>query len=222
MEKKKVYFVNDITPEVVGKAQANLGPKETDQNLDYIVLADSEGNARYRITFEDEIFVGHFRDDRASYFSAGLQRKGLKNITGYIKFSDSYEKNGGKFLLPEKVLGVVDNNYFEILYKKGRIVKIISENEKKKHVGRNAHGRNENLWPNEEQVSIAMKPTTCEYADVPEMNSEVIGEHIIKWLDDDKVTDIIANILSSDMMKHTGNYASAKKANEAADRALGL
>jgi len=218
---KDIYFANEITPKVIEKAQAALGPKETDQNLGYIILVDKGGEPLCRISKQDEIFVGHFRDDRASYFARGLQRNGFKKLTGYIKFSDEYAKNGGEYILPEDVLGEVNNNYFEILHKEGRVVRIVSENEKKKHVGRNAHGRRERLWPNEKQVSIPMRRTTCEYADVPDMNTEKVADYIIEWLGESEVTDIIANILSSDMLKHTGSYEAAKKANETTDLALG-
>jgi len=222
MEKNKnISFVTQITPEEIEKAQERLEEEQTDQNLGYIILVDEQKKPLYRISKDDEIFIGHFRDDRASYFAQGLQRHGFKNITGYIKFSDTFVENGGEYIIPEESLGEVDNNYFEILYQKGRIVRIVSENEKKKHLGRNAHGRREKLWPNEKQVSIPMKPTTCEYADVPEMNTEEVADYILDWLDDGKVTDIIANMLSSDMMKHTGNFESAKKGNEVTDHALG-
>ena len=217
----KIDLVEEITPEVIQEAQAQLDSDQTDQNLHYIVLADKNEQPLLRIDPEDEIFVGHFRDDRASYFALGLQRRSFKRVTGYVKFSDEYAKNGGEFLLPESVMGEVDCNCFEILSRKGRVVRIISENEKKKHVGRNAHGRREKLWENEYQESIPMKATTCEYADVPEMNTEGVADCIIRWLEMPWVTDIVANMLSSDMMKHTGSYLAAKRGNEVTDHALG-
>ena len=214
-------FVDEITPEVIERAQEDLLLAETDQHLRYLVLTDKKGNPLHRISPEDEIFIGHFRDDRASYFAEGLQRHGFNNLTGYIKFSDKYRDGGGESVLFEEATGEISDNYFEILYKKGKVVRIVTENEKKKHYGRNAHGRREKLWPNEKQVSIPMKPTTCEYADVPEMNTEKVADRIIEWLGEPIVTDIYANMLSSDMMKHTGNYKSAKKGNEVTDVNVG-
>jgi len=218
-------LVRAITPKEVKSAQDALGEGHTDQNLHYIVVArHTTGKGfepLYRICEEDEIFIGHFRDDRASYFARGLQVEDLKRITGYIKFSDDYANDGGAFVLPESSIGIVDNNLFEILFDKRRVVRLVSEDEKKKHVGRNAHGRRELLWPNECQVSIPMKETKCEYANVPEMNTERVANQVIKWLDTPWISDIIANMLSSDMMKHTGDYRAAKWGNEVTDHALG-
>ena len=216
-----IEFAENITPGVIKRAHAELSPDQTDQNLKYIVLTDKNGEPLYRIDPGDEIFIGHFRDDRASYFALGLQRHGFRNLTGWIPFSEKYVANGGKYILPKEAMGEVPHNYFGILHEKGRTVRIVSENEKKKHVGRNAHGRREKLWPNEKQVSIPMKPTTCEYADVPEMNTGKVANQVMEWLDDPGVTDIIANMLSSDMMKHTGNFEAAKKGNEITDVNLG-
>ncbi|NQV04306.1 MAG: hypothetical protein HQ532_02305 [Candidatus Omnitrophica bacterium] len=216
-----IELVEKIDAEAIGKAQSELAPDQTDQNLKYIVLVDGQGSPLHRISLDDEIFVGHFRDDRASYFAVGLQRHGFKKVMGYIKFSDKYAEDGGAFLLSEEALGEVSDTYFEMLYKNKRVVGIVSEDEKKKHVGRNSHGRREKLWPNESQVSIPMKPTKAEYVDVPEMNTKEVTDQVIEWLDDNKVTDIIANLLSSDMMKHTGSFESAKKGNEVTDENLG-
>lgn len=218
-------LVGAITPKEVERAQDALGEGHTDQNLHYIVVArrttGKGSEPLYRICEEDEVFIGHFRDDRASYFARGLQDEGLKRITGYIKFSDDYANDGGAFVLPESSIGIVDNNLFEILFDKRRVVRLVSEDEKKKHVGRNAHGRRELLWSNECQVSIPMKETKCEYANVPEMNTEQVADQVIQWLDLPSISDIIANMLSSDMMKHTGDYRAAKRGNEVTDHALG-
>ena len=55
---------------------------------------------------------------------------------------------------------------------------------------------------------------------VHRINVQVV-DHVVEWLDDPEVTDIVANMLSSDMMKHTGSYQAAKKGNEVTDVNLG-
>jgi len=53
------------------------------------------------------------------------------------------------------------------------------------------------------------------------MKTREVTDTILPWLDDPQVDVIIFNMLSSDMLKHTGMYEVAKKANEVTDENVG-
>ncbi|MCK5493554.1 MAG: hypothetical protein KAJ14_10630 [Candidatus Omnitrophica bacterium] len=150
-----------------------------------------------------------------------MPRNGYTNLSGYVLYNKKYKDAGGYFILPEDVLGPINNTFFDILSEAGIEVRLVSENEKKKHVAKNAHGRKSKLGANEKQVSFDMQESNQEYADTPQMRTVEITDQVVEWLDNPWVDFILANLLSSDMMKHTGNYQSALKGNKITDENLG-
>ncbi|MFH1258886.1 MAG: hypothetical protein ABII74_03585 [Elusimicrobiota bacterium] len=202
----------------VEEAQNKLPGDVQEQNLGFVVRVNEKDEKLYPISTKDRIMIGHIRGDRAAYLARGLQERLFEKLLGFIKFAKDFK---GKFLLSEAVIADVPNTFFEILSKNNYKVVKISENEKKDHVTVNANGRRVTPFANESQIAIAMRPTSKEYMDTPAMRTQECGDETIKALDDESVDFILVNLLTSDMMKHTGSYESAVEGNESTDRQLG-
>jgi bisphosphoglycerate-independent phosphoglycerate mutase (AlkP superfamily)/ubiquinone/menaquinone biosynthesis C-methylase UbiE len=209
-------------------AQQELPPKVTDQNIKFLIVVDDDNKPLFTLDLENDVlFCGHFRVDRASVIMERLQEAGLIHALGLVKYSDKYVNNGGRYILPKKVLDPIEDNYFQILFndknEKGEskyTVKVYMEDEKKSHMRTGAYGRREKCFPNMIEVILDMLSTTCEYADAWQMNMLRLAEMMVEDLDNFNITDIVANLLSSDMLKHSGIFEVAKRANEITDQAL--
>ncbi|MCX5695490.1 MAG: hypothetical protein NTW18_02340 [Candidatus Omnitrophica bacterium] len=203
----------------VEEAQSQLPADVNEQILKFIVTGDENGRILYPIWPQDSVMVGHVRDDRAGYFARGLQNRGFKNLLGYIKFTNDFQ---GKAVLSEETIASVPNTFFERISNKGYQVLVISEDEKKSHTGKNAAGRKKDgLFPGQKQIVIPMQKSEMAYVDTPQMKMKECADEVLNGLDDDATDFILVNLLSSDMMKHTGNFQAAKKSNEITDQQIG-
>ncbi|MBU4419238.1 MAG: hypothetical protein KJ594_05095, partial [Candidatus Omnitrophica bacterium] len=203
--------------DAVKKAQDALPDDVNEQNLNFIVQVDKEGNLVYPLSPEAKIIIGHIRDDRAAYFARGLQKRGFKNLIGYIKFAKDFE---GKYVLPEDIVAEVPNTFLERLSNKGYTSVKISEDEKKSHTGDNADGRRKSPFKGERRIVIEMQKSKKAYVDTPQMKMKECADAVLMELDGN-VDFILVNLLSSDMMKHTGSFKASVEGNQITDLQLG-
>src|SRR3989339_1863896 len=203
--------------DAVKKLQDQLPDDVNEQVLKFIVNVNDNGESKYPIKKDDHIMIGHVRRDRAKYFARVLQTRRFENLLGYVRFDKNFN---GVSILPEEAGGEISNTFFERLFHRGYTSVRISEDEKKEHVGDNANGRNEQPFPGERRIVIAMQESSKAYVDTPAMKMKEVADAVITELDG-KVDFILTNFLSSDMMKHTGNFDAAKKSNEITDQQLG-
>lgn len=203
--------------DAVKKAQDALPNDVNEQNLNFIIQTDKDGNLLYPLSPEAKIIIGHIRDDRAAYFARGLQKRGFKNLIGYIKFAKDFK---GKYVLPEEIVAEVPNTFFERLSNRGYTSVKISEDEKKSHTGDNANGRRKSPFKGERRIVIEMQKSKKAYVDTPQMKMKECADAVLTELDGD-VDFILVNLLSSDMMKHTGSFEASVKGNQITDSQLG-
>ena len=201
----------------VKSLQDKLPDDVNEQVLKFIANVNPNGELEYPIKKDDPVMIGHVRGDRAGYLALGLQTSGFENLLGYIKFNKNFK---GVSMLSEEAVGKINNTFFERLSGQGYTSARISEDEKKEHVGYNADGRNDQPLPGERRVVIPMQKSSKAYVDTPAMKMKEVTDAVLTELDG-KVDFILTNFLSSDMMKHTGNFDAAKKSNEITDRQLG-
>ncbi|MDO8747575.1 MAG: hypothetical protein Q7J72_00445, partial [Candidatus Omnitrophota bacterium] len=201
----------------VERLQNQLPDDVNEQVLKFIANVNDKGELIYPINKDDSIMIGHVRRDRAKYFARSLQVRGFENLLGYVRF---YKNFNGVSILPEEAVGEISNTFFERLSYRGYTSVRISEDEKKEHVGDNANGRNEQPFPGERRVIIPMQKSSKAYVDTPAMKMKEVADAVLAELDG-PADFILTNFLSSDMMKHTGNFAAAKKSNEITDQQLG-
>lgn len=203
--------------DAVKKAQDALPGDVNEQNLNFVVQTNEQGNLLYPLSPEAKIIIGHIRDDRAAYFARGLQKRGFNNLMGYIKFAEDFK---GKYVLPEEVIAEVPNTFFERLSNKGYTVVKVSEDEKKTHAGDNANGRRKSPFKGERRIVIEMQKSKKAYVDTPQMRMKECSDAVLIELDGE-VDFILVNLLSSDMLKHTGSFEASVEGNQITDSQLG-
>ncbi|MEW6100803.1 MAG: ARMT1-like domain-containing protein [Candidatus Omnitrophota bacterium] len=218
LDEEKQQMLSLLIAEVK-KAEEALPEDVNEQVLKFFPCVGNTGDPLYPILPQDTIMVGHVRDDRAAYFARGLWKRGFHNLLGYIRFSDDFQ---GKAVLPDELIASVPNTFFGRLSDRNYTVLEVSEDEKKEHVAKNANGRRKGgLFPGQRQIVIPMQESKKAYVDTPQMRMQECANAVLEGLDEENLDFILVNFLSSDMMKHTGNFEAAKKSNEITDQQLG-
>lgn len=105
---------------------------------------------------------------------------------------------------------VIDGSYKQLY---------ISESEKYAHVTYFINGGYAEPLNGEEREQVK-SPTVKSYADRPEMNTAALVDKIVKYFKTGRYNFICANFPNTDMVGHTGNLESAKKATTVVDKAV--
>lgn len=114
----------------------------------------------------------------------------------------------------------MDNVLGEHLMKLGKKQLRIAETEKYAHVTFFFNGGVETPFTGEERELIP-SPDVATYDLQPEMNAELVTDHLVKVIEDQSYDAIICNFANPDMVGHTGNFDATVKAIEALDACIG-
>ena len=96
----------------------------------------------------------------------------------------------------------------------------IAETEKYAHISYFLNGGYDHIVAGEERVNIPSKDVDS-YAEMPEMSTRELAQHLIKVMQEDKYDFICVNIASPDMIGHTGDLKAGIKAVEIVDKEVG-
>ena len=96
----------------------------------------------------------------------------------------------------------------------------ISESEKAIHVQYFLNGKREESFPGETQIVIP-SPETQNYAEVPQMNAEVVAETAVKVMNDPEAALIVVNFCNVDVIGHIEDRAAILRAVAEVDKCIG-
>lgn len=96
----------------------------------------------------------------------------------------------------------------------------ISESEKAIHVQYFLNGKREESFPGETHV-VVPSPETQNYAEVPQMNAEVVAEAAVKAMNDPEAALIIVNFCNVDVIGHIEDRAAILRAVAEVDKCIG-
>jgi 2,3-bisphosphoglycerate-independent phosphoglycerate mutase len=96
----------------------------------------------------------------------------------------------------------------------------ISESEKAIHVQYFLNGKREESFPGETHV-VVPSPETQNYAEVPQMNAEVVAETAVKVMNDPEAALIVVNFCNVDVIGHIEDRAAILRAVAEVDKCIG-
>lgn len=209
-------------PQAIRNAYA-LG--QEDEALEPIVRVDGSGKAVGRISGGDSVVFYDVRGEREIQLTESLTEdtfarfpvnKDLRlNFVTLIEYARSLKVRVA-FPPQEKLR----NTLAEVLGRAAYPVIKISESEKAIHVGYFLNGRNEDLFPGEERVSVP-SPQADSYAEVPEMAAGEVARELSDRLQRSTGGLIIVNLANVDVIGHIEDKNAVVRAVRCVDRVLG-
>jgi 2,3-bisphosphoglycerate-independent phosphoglycerate mutase len=192
----------------------------TDEFIKPIVMTESNGNTRAKISDGDVVVFFNFRTDRG------------RELTQMLSQSDFHEQNTHKLNLYYVTLTNYDDSFKgihvvydkdnlldtlgEVLAKAGKKQIRIAETEKYPHVTFFFNGGREVPFEGEKRI-LCPSPKVATYDLKPEMSAFEIRDAIIPELKKGEVDFVCLNFANPDMVGHTGDMAAAIKACEVVD-----
>lgn len=196
---------------------------ERDEN-DEFVKATVIGEAA-PIEDGDSVIFMNYRADRARQISKaftndgfdGFERKVRPALADFVMLTQYATDIDASIAYPpismSNVLG-------EHLMKLGKKQLRIAETEKYAHVTFFFNGGVETPFTGEDRELIP-SPDVATYDLQPEMNSQLVTDHLVKVIENQEYDAIICNFANPDMVGHTGNFEATVKAIEALDVCIG-
>lgn len=199
---------------------------QEDEALDPLVAVNSSGQPVGRLEQGDSVIFYDIRGEREIELTESLVgedfkhfpvKKGLDlNFVTMIEYCAS---------LPVKVAfppnDRIKNTLIEVVCRAGVKVVKISESEKAIHVGFFMNGKNEEIFPGEERISIPSPQGVSNYANTPEMSAAGVTRQVIAKLKDSSCRLCVANLANVDVVGHIENHDAVLKAVRAVDVQLG-
>ena len=198
---------------------------QEDEALEPLIKVDA-GQPMGRLDCGDSVIFYDIRGEREIEitealtdpdFSAFPVKKDLNlNFVTMIEY-DPGLRVGVAFPKQEKL----KNTLAEVLSDAGLRLAKIAESEKAAHIGFFLNGKSDEVFPGEERIIVPSPEHVAMYDDSPEMSVSLVAAEILKKINDESVSVIIANFANVDVVGHIENKASALAAVEAVDRELG-
>jgi len=209
----KTSYDNDKTPD---------GTEMGDEYIHPHVIGDYKG-----VNDGDSIIHTNYRQDRAiqltkaftdENYAGKLQEKPKVVYVGFTQYYDEFEN----FMLGSMSSGGgMDNLLGEALAKAGKKQLRIAETQKFRHVTSFFNGKSTTPYENEDQMEIKSDIDPATFASSPAMEAYTVTDKLLEILQDNPYDVIIMNYANCDMVGHTGNFDSAKKAVEVVDECVG-
>jgi 2,3-bisphosphoglycerate-independent phosphoglycerate mutase len=169
----------------------------------------------------------NYRQDRAYQLSrafvdgaypGALKAKPRLHYLGLTRYYDEFKN----FLMgPMDEGGGMDNLLGQVISRAGLKQLRIAETQKFRHVTSFFNGKSTTAYPGEEQVEIPSRFDPATFASHPEMEAYGVTEDMLKRLENNPYAFIGVNYANGDMVGHTGNFESARRAIEVVDECVG-
>ena len=196
----------------------------TDEFIKPTLIVDKEGNFT-PIKEGDSVMFFNIREDRARQLSKAFVLDEFESFDRGDKLRNlcfttmiEYEKG-----LPTNVVFPsqdIDCPLGKVISDAGMKQLRVAETEKYAHVTYFFNGGREKPFENEFRTLIPSQ-TVAQYDSVPKMSAKAITEEIIREMESNKFSFILANYANSDMVGHTGNYKAAIEGIEFVDECVG-
>lgn len=183
-----------------------------------------ENNEIIYIDPEDSVVFMNFRADRAREISQALTHPNFQNFdrgcphhTGYFATLTEYHQN---FTYPIAYPSVdLANCLGEVLSNANLTQLRLAETEKYAHVTFFLNGGRDEPFKGESRILVP-SPQVKTYDMQPEMNAEIVTNHLVESIIGGQFDVIICNYANCDMVGHTGNLDAAIVAVETIDQCL--
>jgi len=191
---------------------------------DEFILPSVLGNAM-PLTADSEVIFTNFRNDRPRQISKALAKLDFSSfdrgpgygpikLTKMTKYSKEYL--GPVVFAPRKP----ETNLAEIISKHGLYQFHCAETEKYPHVTYFLNGGHEEAYEGEDRKMVP-SPKVATYDLQPEMSAEEVADEVIKAINNDTYSLIVANFANADMVGHTAIIEAIVAAIEALDLQVG-
>lgn len=175
----------------------------------------------------DCVFHTNYRQDRAIQLSMAFvdsnyagKLKSKPDVT-YLGFTQYYDEFTEYLMGAMSAGGGMDHLLGEAIADAGLRQLRLSETQKFRHVTSFFNGKSTTPYKNEDQVEIKSEIDASAFASFPEMEAYAITDEFLKRVESNPYSFIVVNYPNGDMVGHTGNFDSAKKAIETVDICLG-
>ncbi len=196
-------------------AKASYAAGVTDEFIDPVTIVGADGAPLGPILPGDSCLFFNYRADRAREITERLTRDGNLRFTMMSEYDRTFTH---PFVFkPETHVNVLG----EWLSTHGVANLRIAETEKYPHVTFFFNGGIETPYPGEAREMVP-SPKVATYDLMPEMSADGVCAKVVAGIESGKFGAIIVNFANPDMVGHSGVFAAAVKAVEAADACLGL
>lgn len=176
----------------------------------------------------DSIIHTNYRQDRAIQLSrafidvdypGAIERRPNVVFAGLSRYYDEFKP----YLLGADEGDDSGNDNFvgAVVSKAGLKQLRISETQKFRHVTSFFNGKSTTPFPLEDQVDIPSRFDPSSFAEHPEMDAYNVTDALLDRMKENPYAFIMVNFANGDMVGHTGNFDSAKKAVEILDECVG-
>jgi 2,3-bisphosphoglycerate-independent phosphoglycerate mutase len=219
-----VFREGDAFDSAEAAAQTRYDAGITDEFLPPSVLRIEGDPRRGAIRDNDGILFFNFRADRARQLTRAFTQKDFDRfdrepapkLAAYCCMTRYDRTFTLPILFPSRN---VEGNFGQVLSSAGLPQLRLAETEKYAHVTFFFNGGEERNYPGEERILVP-SPKVATYDLKPEMSAAEIARELIRKVGEKKDLAVILNFANCDMVGHTGVYAAAVAAVEAADRSV--
>jgi 2,3-bisphosphoglycerate-independent phosphoglycerate mutase len=175
----------------------------------------------------DSVIHFNFRQDRAIQLTKAFVednypgKRWKKFNIAYCGLTQYYDSFKFSALPPMSESGNMNNLLGEVISDNGYSQLRIAETQKFKHVTSFFNGKRIEPYKNEERIEIKGRFDPSSFAEHPEMEAYIVTERCEKEIISDRYQFILVNFANGDMVGHTGNFDSVKKAVEIVDECVG-
>ena len=195
----------------------------TDEFINPIVVADSNGNPIATLNDGDAVIFFNFRTDRPRqlvtvFTQEDMPAEGMHTLDIRMLTMTSYDENykGLEVMFESEDL---EETFGEVVSKLGKTQVRIAETEKYPHVTFFFSGGRENEFEGESRILVP-SPKVATYDLQPEMSAPIVTEKLIARVKAEQPDFICLNYANADMVGHTGVFEAAVKAVETVDGCL--
>lgn len=198
------------------------GEPVIDEYIEPCVVGDYQG-----VKDGDSVIHFNFRQDRAIQLTKAFVEDDYPGnrwkkfdivYCGLTKYYDSFKYSA---LPPMDEGSGMRNLLGEIISKKGYRQLRIAETQKFRHVTSFFNGKRIEPYKNEDRIELKSRFDPSSFAEHPEMEAYNVAERCVKEIESNKYEFILVNFANGDMVGHTGNFESARKAIEIVDECVG-
>ena len=196
---------------------------ETDEFVEPTAILDAEGKSTL-LSSDDSVIFMNFRADRAREISQAITAKDFSDFdrqhAGFMGNFTTLTSYHEAFNYPVAYQSAeIKNSLGEVLAQQGLSQLRLAETEKYAHVTFFMNGGVDQPNKGEDRILVP-SPKVKTYDLQPEMNAEIVTEHLVKAIAEQKYDVIICNYANCDMVGHTGVWEAALKAVTTIDNAL--
>jgi len=138
----------------------------------------------------------------------------------YLGFTRYYDEFTEYMIEPIDSGGGMEELLGEVLSRAGLRQLRIAETQKYRHVTSFFNGKATTPYEREDDVEIKSELDPATFADHPEMEAYNVTDALLSRLEENRYGFILVNYANCDMVGHTGNFESAKRAVEVVDECV--